>query len=402
MSGASKAAPPPSFSHLPPPAGQRGPRASGDLTSEWLAAILRACHGAGYCLRGHEGYALPAGSIAVCSQLRGFTARGHVRGQEVIDHVVVKLLPEDPQMRRLVVNHRMFQCETMVYRDLLPKLCRFEAAHGSRHVRELTVPCLYAGLLQAPDYAIVLENVQKRGFRTIKSLQLRKPQLNAAVRSLAQLAATSHVWLQETCTEDLPYLQDNTITDGPQLADFIRMGLERLSAPLELGSHLRLRRRLLQLQLSSVRLLDAFLQRPPAFRVLCHGDFRDGNLLLRETPDGDWQVRAVDWQTSRLGSPALDLLYLLLFSLPRREMADLEEDVLAAYGRHFNRKLAELGCARRYSADQLRADFTAAKLVGLVWCLSAVQFWERVPGWAEHTLDLALEVDRLGLLDGLQ
>ncbi|XP_037093772.1 uncharacterized protein LOC119113585 [Pollicipes pollicipes] len=336
--------------------------------------------------------------------------------QEVIDHVVVKLLPEDPQMRRLVVNHRMFQCETtggrdrgavcrdggwggrsyellapvaQVYRDLLPKLCRFEAAHGSRHVRELTVPCLYAGLLQAPDYAIVLENVQKRGFRTIKSLQLRKPQLNAAVRSLAQLAATSHVWLQETCTEDLPYLQDNTITDGPQLADFIRMGLERLSAPLELGSHLRLRQRLLQLQLSSVRLLDAFLQRLPAFRVLCHGDFRDGNLLLRETPDGDWQVRAVDWQTSRLGSPALDLLYLLLFSLPRREMADLEEDVLAAYGRHFNRKL-------------LRADFTAAKLVGLVWCLSAVQFWERVPGWAEHTLDLALEVDRLGLLDGLQ
>lgn len=61
-----------------------------------------------------------------------------------------------------------------------------------------------------------------------------------------------------------------------------------------------------------------------------------------------------------------------------------------------------MGCSRKYSAKQLREDFAAAKLVGLVWCLAAIQFWDRVPGWVEHTVDLALEVEALGLLDNLE
>ena len=203
-------------------------------------------------------------------------------------------------------------------------------------------------------------------------------------------------------TVKLPYLLENHLSDDAQVADFIRIGVTKVSERLEqLGRGLLLQK-LGDMQQASVRLLNAFLQRQQAFDVLCHGDFRDGNLLLRETPDGDWQLRAVDWQASRLGGPALDLLYLMLFSIPRSVMAEVEGDVLAAYRRHFNAKLAELGCARRYSAAQLRADFTAAKLVGLVWCLAAIQFWDRVPGWVEHTVDLALEVDALGLLDDIQ
>ncbi|XP_037074409.1 uncharacterized protein LOC119095648 [Pollicipes pollicipes] len=399
MSGASQAVQPMRVDLAPP--ATLIPYSVEDLTSGWLEAILRRKHGDFYSIGAHDSYGLKGNQIAACSDLRCFTARGHVRGHEVIDHVIVKLLPVNELMRRVVIDHRMSHCETMVYKELLPALRAFERRHGSKDVQEMTVPCLYAEVLDEPDCAIVLENVQKRGYWTTDSLQLQKPQLNVAVRSLARLAATSHVWLEETGISDLSYLLKNSISDGDQLISFISLGIVKVSERLEQLQQRQLLTKLTNLQRVSIRLLNAFLQRRPAFRVLCHGDFRDGNLLLRETPDGDWQLRAVDWQASRLGGPALDLLYLLLFSLPRRLMAEVEADVLAAYRHHFNQKLAELGCARRYSADQLRLDFTAAKLVGLVWCLSAVQFWERVPGWVEHTVDLAIEVDTLGLLDDL-
>lgn len=200
-------------------------------------------------------------------------------------------------------------------------------------------------------------------------------------------------------TAELPYLLQNRITDGEQIRGFIGVGISHMAERLQqLGQH-QLLLKLTRLQLDSVRLLNTYLRRPAAFRVLCHGDYRDGNLLLRETPDGDWQVRAVDWQTSRLGCPALDLLYLMLFSLPRSKMAEIENDTLDIYRRHFNQKLQQLGCSRRYSEAKLCEDFQATKLVGLVWCLAAVQFWTRVPNWVEQTTDLAMEVDQMGLLD---
>ena len=92
-----------------------------DLTSGWLEAILRRRHGDRYNISAHDSYGLKGNQIAACSDMRCFTARGHVLGQEVIDHVIVKLLPENELMRRVVIDHRMSHCETMVS----------EGAHGA-------------------------------------------------------------------------------------------------------------------------------------------------------------------------------------------------------------------------------------------------------------------------------
>ena len=54
----------------------------------------------------------------------------------------------------------MFQ----IYKELLPQLVAFERLHGCTDVQDMTVPCLYAEVLDEPDCAIVLENVQKKGY----------------------------------------------------------------------------------------------------------------------------------------------------------------------------------------------------------------------------------------------
>jgi len=251
-------------------------------------------------------------------------------------------------------------------------------------------------------WGIALENYQKKGYYTMESLQLQKSQLNAAVRSLARMHATSFCWLQHTRTNCLPYLfQQDQLKPKSPVKHYFTLGMEKIAPRLlELGFD-DLLAKLTTIQDVCVPLLNSFLKRPRKFNVLVHGDYRDGNLLLRETPDGDWQLRAVDWQNSRLGSPALDVLHLMLFSLQRPVMVELEDEVLVNYRRHFNEKLKRMGWeGEEMSLEHLRAEYRAAKLMGVVWAISGMQYF-RFDNWAGHCIDIATEVDELGMMDDL-
>lgn len=373
----------------------------------WLLTALRAKYGCEYKLVA-AGDIKPANScklvgsqqVAACSQLWCVSARGCCGGRrQLVDHLVVKLLPEDEMMKQLVIDNGMAVCETMMYRSLLPALIQHEKEHGSREVQDMLVPCYFTELRDDRQCAIVLENIQRRDFLTIDTLKLKKSQLVSAVVALAKFAAVSHSWLQHTGTEDLPFLLSNSVAMDDAVSQFVADGVERLREPLT--SQPLLFSRLQKLASGCTQLLNRKLQQKPRLSVVCHGDFRDGNLLMRPAADGSWVVKVLDWQVSRLGSPVYDLLYLFLFSVNRQDRAQFEADCLSSYCHQLNTKLVALGCTSRYSHEQIVADFNAAKLIGLVWCLAAVKFWETVPNWAEHTIDLLVEVDSMGLLESI-
>lgn len=251
-------------------------------------------------------------------------------------------------------------------------------------------------------FVIVLRNLQPAGFWTPGQLQLPEEALFAGVRQLARLAATSNAWLRHHNLHRLPYLMTTPVPADHIVSDFIRLGVTKLEPALKQRGCLGLLTKLQNMQEQSVRLISDHLKPPmPELRVITHGDFRGGNFLLRNAADGSWEVRVVDWQASMLSHPSVDLVYLLMLSIPREVMKRVESHVLGLYCEAFRAASEALGEPCLLEEATLVEQFRRAKLLGLMWCLSCVTFWDRVKGWPEHCTDIALEVEALGLLDSI-
>ncbi|XP_037074354.1 uncharacterized protein LOC119095599 [Pollicipes pollicipes] len=382
------------------------PACADDVTDGWLEQVLRRRHGNEYKLTSTEQSSIVGTQAVLCSEMRCVSCRGQLGSKSITDHLVAKLLPRDPTMRSMVTSLNMPQRETPVYTDLLPKLSAFERSHGRDVIAAMTVTCLHAAISADGDdrlrSVILLENLQPAGFWTPGPTQLPEDALPEAVRQMARLAATSNVWLRHCNLRSLPYLFSTQLERDHLAQHFIGIGVQKIETRLRERGQQALLQKLQRMQEIANELISRELQpRDDHLRVITHGDFRDGNLLLKRLPVGGWDVRLIDWQVSMLSHPVVDLVYLLMLSLPREVMARCEAAALRTYCAEFAACTAALGADGGLSLEKLNADFRRAKLLGLMWCLSLATFWDWVAAWPDHCIDIAEEVDRLGLLDGL-
>ncbi len=77
-------------------------------------------------------------------------------------------------------------------------------------------------------------------------------------------------------------------------------------------------------------LLQSFSDYVTPFPCVTHGDFRTDNLLI-DACDGSVPLAVVDWQTVGVGSPILDVAYILTTSLTPDDSARDEFELLDFY-----------------------------------------------------------------------
>ena len=65
-------------------------------------------------------------------------------------------------------------------------------------------------------------------------------------------------------------------------------------------------------------------------RVLQHGEFRSGNILLGTTPEAP-PVTIIDFQTVRVGPPGIDPAYFMGASMPSEHRRKIETDIVKEY-----------------------------------------------------------------------
>jgi hypothetical protein len=107
-------------------------------------------------------------------------------------------------------------------------------------------------------------------------------------------------------------------------------------------------------------LAEAFGDRfPPKPFTLVHGDMRMDNLFLPSRGEGRFAV--VDWQGAAIGSPAEELAYFMILSLPVETRRRHEASLLALY----HATLAANG-VRSYPQKSLERDYSRAILIQLV------------------------------------
>ncbi|XP_046672151.1 uncharacterized protein LOC124362040 [Homalodisca vitripennis] len=95
--------------------------------------------------------------------------------------------------------------------------------------------------------------------------------------------------------------------------------------------------------------------------VLNHGDVWINNLLFKKLNSGEVvDVKFIDFQVSRWGSPVQDLLFFLWTSANEEVREYRQKELFTLYRHTLNSSLEQLGCLERLSEQEMEDDLRAA------------------------------------------
>lgn len=316
------------------------PTEAGELTPQWLTALLQA-HGHETVVTAVEATPIGSGQMAGSYRLRPVYA--DAGGLPAT--LVAKLATGDLAHRQFGAG--AFRNEVRFYRELAATV-------------RAPVPRCYGSVVSesASEFVLLLEDLApaRQGDQVTGCTV-------AQVRAVAQATGALHGprWCDET-------LLGSTGFDLPTQAD--REMLESVLDPLADAFRQRLGPRLSPQALATVDWFVAtvgeWLVRTPSVYALIHGDLRADNIMFG--PGGE--VTIVDWQAITVGNPLRDIAFLLATSLDVADRRECEQQVLTDY----HRALLSHGVTG-YTLEQCRRDYAdsliQAPMITVFGCAAA-------------------------------
>lgn len=116
-------------------------------------------------------------------------------------------------------------------------------------------------------------------------------------------------------------------------------------------------------------LCNVFEPRKDLLNVMNHGDLWTNNMMFKYDSDGNIvDIRLLDFQMCRYGTPATDLLYFL-FTSAREEVRESRlDELLTAYLTTLNSVLEQTDCEERLTREQLDAELKRCQ--SYVFCIA--------------------------------
>jgi hypothetical protein len=325
-----------------------GIRKPGDVTPEWLTAVLTdsGALGAGASVRSLSFEPVGTGQMADTVRVTiTFDPPGAGPAS-----VIAKFASEDDTSRNTGLVLRAYEIEVCFYDQVAGRV-------GSR------IPRGYFGW-HDPDtgwFVLLLEDMTG----AVQGEQLEGCAPEVAVAALAEMAALhGPVW-------ESPELGTLTWLDRSSPGSSELMAA--LVSSLFPGFVARYQDRL---EISEVALCERFvaglggwLDSLSGPRTVTHGDFRLDNLLFRPGDPHPW---VVDWQTASWGMGASDVSYFVGGSLNAADRRAHEHDLLVGY----HRSLEEQGVVG-YGLAQLEDDYRLTSFGGILMAIAASMLVKR-------------------------
>ncbi|XP_059046542.1 uncharacterized protein LOC131842072 [Achroia grisella] len=205
----------------------------------------------------------------------------------------------------------MVDIEQLFYRELLKKYEDIQNAHNVPSTKRLVVPKFY-GCNPFEPYAetIVLENLAAKGYTTYDRFKpIDWDYATKAIDSLAKFHALSVAYSEEY-PEEFKQLAEKIKGTSDMMTGIIQhMYQQRIDTTLSVTSekHKNKLKKYLETEVRIESMFKTKLQGP----FLCHGDYRASNLMHKVNEDGSLEVIPIDFQTIKVGSPLVDLFYLI-------------------------------------------------------------------------------------------
>ena len=283
------------------------PRYPGDVTPEWLSAVLSECHPS-VEVSDVDVVAIGTGQTGATYRV---TARYATDPGDLPQTFVIKLPAQDDTVRDRV---------TIGYRSE----CAFYATVADR-VRVPTPRCFYCEISEdALDYALLLAD-QAPAVQGDQIAGCGEREARLAVVALAGLHGPS--WCD-------PYWLDLPGLAFPRPDDASAKGLgevAKMSADItldKLGDRMSADDR--ETFATAMGLVTPWLFAERDRFALLHGDYRLDNLLFDPARS---RVSVVDWQTLGVGLPARDLAYFTATSLDSELRLEIEKALVDEYHR---------------------------------------------------------------------
>ncbi|GBP72868.1 hypothetical protein EVAR_48852_1 [Eumeta japonica] len=230
--------------------------------------------------------------------------------------MIVKIAPSDGKTRKMIQIVTLFKNESLIYNELLPKYKQFEQSAAVPEECKLRLPVCYGIHLEAPHECIALEDLNESGFYIANRLKsLTEDEVKLIISDLAKFHALGFVFR----------VRENGAFEK------LKSGLQNTWSYYETAEEFKAYMKFLETQVESVLDENDFKERLkgilPSFATLAvdmhesdlysestiiiQGDCWTNNLLFKR--EGATPVEAVmlDYQLSRISSPAVDLHYLI-------------------------------------------------------------------------------------------
>ncbi|XP_011176539.1 uncharacterized protein LOC105208414 isoform X1 [Zeugodacus cucurbitae] len=229
---------------------------------------------------------------------------------------IVKTMLDDDKGGTLINSLNLFPKEKLMYEQILPQLEQFYHVLGKKV--KFAPNCQWIEQ-KSNRITIVLEDLNTKKFRNINRLKgFDMPHMKRVLEKLAEFHAASVMWYEKYGTYPdefhksyLPanYQKSKSYQARVQSykAAMATWGLEDYDKYMECIPNAE--------QFVNAA-MSCFNSDPAEFKVLNHGDFWSSNIMLNYTSSGEVnQIRFVDFQLCKWGSPAQDLWELIVCSV---------------------------------------------------------------------------------------
>uniref|UniRef100_A0A1A9WV92 CHK domain-containing protein n=1 Tax=Glossina brevipalpis TaxID=37001 RepID=A0A1A9WV92_9MUSC len=209
-----------------------------------------------------------------------------------------------------------FDIENGMYKEIIPA---FEDLYKKVGKQIRFAPKSYTLTQGTQENYVLLEDLKRYGFRNvIRQDCLDLEHLKHALEKLAQWHAASAVMVQENGLFNIKYQRGMLNEDGKELLKniFKTAGQNVLENVTKLEGHEEYYDNMRNFLSKFIDILFENVRvDPKEFNVLNHGDYWTNNIMFQYNSDGSIkETIPVDFQGPRYGSPAQDLLYLILTS----------------------------------------------------------------------------------------
>ncbi|CAH2095357.1 unnamed protein product [Euphydryas editha] len=270
--------------------------------------------------------------------------------------IVLKLAPTDERYRVSSAVSAMFAREIFVYSKLLNKYQDIQKSHplSSRYV----IPKCYYVCSDYCKEVIAMQNMCEEGYKPyVNSMFLDISHITIALKSLAKFHALSFI-LKEKASDlfeeakkiCIPLTEKSNKRYIHILTDRLIKALEKFKNTPYIALLEILKQKCVQfieMAMNSVRCL-----------CLCHGDMWKENLLFQYEDSKPVSACIIDYQTTRICSPAFDVLYLIVSSTTTVLRKDYFKQLLDIYYQSFEETLTQENLKPNdvYSRDMFQYD----------------------------------------------
>ena len=320
---------------------------------------------------------------------------------------IAKLLPADDPGRLCVFEANLFEKEIEIYFDLLPSIKQLflqnrlltksqveleeiarAASREETFVDRLIPQCVFSSSNTDGAGVLVFKSCTSEAYESCCNPDgLSLEELREVVKAMAQFHAASFCFLQRCKPEHVerryPCLKKDMYANSRFVQElsghmatydeFLKMVAADMasssssvsSSPNECiitGESIAEARRQFSrmLKVDTWDLVKGFRrQGPKLMTTICHGEFWEGNILIRKQGNGsECQVKLLDWKNTKISTSTLDLAFLMFCSTNYKLRSESTSEILQLYHDTYCDTLAELSPELRApSIDELEEDY---------------------------------------------